>query len=50
MAGFYRFLVAYAALTAADTLKKETPALENVEEVIETQVPVRPLPKAWALL
>jgi hypothetical protein len=50
-------VVAYAALTAADTLKKEIPSTEHVEEVIENlrepigaQVPVRPPPKAWSLL
>jgi hypothetical protein len=50
-------VVVYAGLTAADTLKKETPNTENVEEVIATlrevvgaQVPVRTPPKAWSLL
>lgn len=50
-------VVAYAALTATDTLKKEIPnpenvkeATENLQEVIGEQVPVRPPPKAWSLL
>lgn len=50
-------VVVYAGLTAADTLKKETPNTENVEEVIAnlrevigTQVPARPAPKPWSLL
>ena len=50
-------VVAYAALTAADTLKKEAPNTQSVEEeteslreVIGAQVRVRPPPKAWSLL
>jgi hypothetical protein len=44
-------LVAYAVLTAADTLKKEKPlALEAREQMVEGQLAVPPPPKTWALL
>jgi hypothetical protein len=42
-------VVAYAVLTAAETLKKETPVSGNVEDM-RAQVPARPPPKTWALL
>jgi hypothetical protein len=40
-------VVAYAGLTAADTLKKEMPTAENAERM-QAQVPVPPTD--WALL